>query len=116
MIGNVWEWCVERVAEQSSSIVIGYSGYATVSGQPGHLPAERVSLKGGGFYDDIHKIPLTIRADEIFGGSGSLHADIGFRTLSTIALEKLPAEIRNALLACPPLSSRQARVVPATGK
>jgi formylglycine-generating enzyme required for sulfatase activity len=124
LIGNVWEWCVddyewrwftygqsERVRKRPE-----YSGPTVIAGPTLGVSLDYIGgrrskawLKGGGFYDDLDEIDLTVNADDIAGGQDSRHADVGFRWSAVVPLSRLPTELQQLLKVSPPLSSRSGR-------
>ena len=83
LLGNVWEWCGSM------------NGFLCRAGFPylSYLP-ERISLRGGGFFDNLEKISPVLSKSEIPNGKESHHSDHGFRIAAILPFEILPSEIQ----------------------
>jgi len=93
LLGNVWEWC------GSMNGLLCRFGFGTcLSGYP-----ERVSLRGGGFLDDLEMVELNLSESQIPNGIESRHSDHGFRIASIIPIQSLPSEIQLRLQLLPPV-------------
>jgi Sulfatase-modifying factor enzyme 1/Caspase domain len=93
MIGNIWEWCGSM-----NGLFCRFGLEECLPGYP-----ERISLRGGGFLDDIERINLILSEHEIPKGKESRHFDHGFRIASMIPISTLPDEIQRRLQLCPPV-------------
>ncbi|MBW4501743.1 MAG: SUMF1/EgtB/PvdO family nonheme iron enzyme [Scytonema hyalinum WJT4-NPBG1] len=93
MIGNIWEWCGSM-----NGLFCRFGFEECLAGYP-----ERISLRGGGFLDDIERVNLILSEHEIPKGKKSRHFDHGFRIASMIPIRTLPDEIQRRLQLCPPV-------------
>jgi formylglycine-generating enzyme required for sulfatase activity len=123
LIGNVWEWCIEQEywrgftnvgseCTRQSRASMGAS--ITASSDDTLRMQHQVWLKGGGFYDDIDTIDITVRSEDIAGGQDSCHADVGVRLSALLSLKHFSGELHDALMSMEPLIASRRRRIPAT--
>lgn len=93
IIGNVWEWCGSM-----NGLLCRFGFKECLTGYP-----ERISLRGGGFLDNIERVNLILSEQEIPKGKKSRHFDHGFRIASMIPINTLPDEIQRRLQLCSPV-------------
>jgi hypothetical protein len=89
MIGNVWEWCASSIVQIPT--ISWIERYEYTDG-----PA---ALRGGGYLDHLDRVHPFMNEWEIPDGRDVQHSDVGFRVGMRAALDDLPDDLEEAILA-----------------